>query len=161
MNTWRRLTCGFVLLSGGLAWAACAEPEWLTSSTSGVKPGEQRTLAGEVRLAQSLEYRKVVVRQRLRAKLELTRQLLDGELSLFEVAAWFRYLNAHPDCQDNFREAQPGKTEEEKLCRQVIVWAASRAREESPSQGEALARQLEQELQRHMDCNGGVILPEL
>jgi hypothetical protein len=84
--------------------------------------------------------------------------LLAGRLTLFEAAAGFRAMR-----QVKARYLQPdplpfpGKTEEEQLCRQVLVYV------ETVSQGEsgpaAVVARLHKDLQEHLERSGTVHLP--
>jgi hypothetical protein len=97
---------------------------------------------------------------RIEKKEEITLQLAAGRMSVFEAAAKFKRLNAVPnlgpnDVLTNF----PGASDNERLCRQVIVWLQNQP---LPSQQreQALA-QAEADLRDHLACHGGqVFLPE-
>src|SRR5260370_29933598 len=64
-----------------------------------------------------------VLRRRGLARERVVDRLLEGEMSLPQAAAWFRYLNDNPrEYRLNYRELWPGNSDGEKLCRQVIQW---------------------------------------
>ncbi len=87
-------------------------------------------------------------------------QVRDGKLSLFEAAAQFKLLNHQPQ-PTTLDPVYPfaGKTENEKVCRQVITWLTSYVENLPPSQGQAVLERAEAELRDHLARNGTVILP--
>ncbi len=92
-----------------------------------------------------------LLRSRIRAKQEVIRLLLAGELTLPEAGARFRDLNAHP--------AGPEPANGVPFCRQVIAWAAVPQGEgDSQEAGRARAARLEAELRAHISAHGGVRL---
>jgi len=101
--------------------------------------------------------------QRNKAKRAITLQVLDRDLTLFEAAAWFGYLNECPgECPDLYRALVPGATNEEKLCRQVILWVRIEGKSAlPPGQAEQEAQNLEEMLAAHLARHGKVILPDL
>jgi hypothetical protein len=65
----------------------------------------------------------LVVAARLKEKERVVARLRDGELTLLEAAAWFRFLNDNPpEHPAVFRTRFPGRSDGEKACRQVIAW---------------------------------------
>src|SRR5258708_6358236 len=69
----------------------------------------------ELELSARLDRKTEVIVRRLGAKRDVTRQLLDGHLTLLEAAALFRQLNATPaDCPCS-HEMMPGNSDGEKL----------------------------------------------
>jgi hypothetical protein len=98
---------------------------------------------------------------RITAKGEVIRRLIDGRVTLGEAAAWFRTLN-RPSAAGgrDFTADFPGATEEERLCRQAIAWAKSKARVSSASREEAVGRRLEAEFAQLQSRDGVVRLPE-
>ncbi len=99
--------------------------------------------------------------RRLDAKSAVAQRLIDGELTLLEAAAWFRYITRTTAAAGDIPE--PGEEDEpeaERFCRQVIRWAGTTARTASAERSEAIVRRLEAELdERRRD--GGVELPEV
>jgi hypothetical protein len=67
-----------------------------------------------------------VFRLREAAKLRVVAQVMAGGLDLFGAAAHFRQINHEPPelVQIGYRRL-PGATDEEKLCREVILWVRS------------------------------------
>jgi hypothetical protein len=88
------------------------------------------------------------------------RQLLAGEMSLAGAAAWFGYLNDNPpDCRNDFRAHWEGSSDGEKLCRQVLRWAAAELNQtEEPARARARLKELEAELERLRGPDGVVVL---
>jgi hypothetical protein len=165
MPTWTRLCWSALILFACLGCVGYAWPEWLRGSGldwQAVADARRETEAQE-RRSEDLGQRQEVTRRRIEAKQAVTRQLVDGRLTLLEAAAWFRYLNENPsDCQDPYRYTWPGDSDGEKLCRQVIGWAEVEVRERSsPSQADEKTRLLEAELGGHLARDGTVRLPAL
>ena len=101
--------------------------------------------------------------RRLQSKAAVARRLVDGELTLLEAAAWFRYINrmtgSAGDVPAPGEEAEP---EAERYCRQVIRWAETTAAVEiSTERSETVVRRLEAELDERLRRDGGVVLPDL
>ena len=99
---------------------------------------------------------------RLEAKSAVAQRLIDGELTLLEAAAWFRYITRTTASAGDF--PAPGEEDEpeaERFCRQAIRWAGTTAHLDSAERSEALVRRLEAELDGYRRRAGGVQLPEL
>ncbi len=98
---------------------------------------------------------------RAKAKAAVTEDLLAGRLTLLQTAAQFRKLNAEqPASKIDLRQHFAGATEEERLCRQVIQWAAFAARDISASASEQTRSRLEAELAGLLAARGRVVLPD-
>jgi hypothetical protein len=84
--------------------------------------------------------------------------LIDGRLTLFETAALFRRLNLPAI---NLRLHYRGDSEEELLCQQVIqmAWIALSLPNEDAAN--AFAARLQEELYRHKQQRGTVVLPDV
>ena len=68
-----------------------------------------------------------VIRLRDAAKLRVVAQVVAGELDLFGAATHFRQINHEPPEFPQFGyRLLPGRTDEEKLCREVIMWVKFR-----------------------------------
>jgi hypothetical protein len=89
-----------------------------------------------------------VYRARSEAKDRVVAQVAAGELDLFGAAMHFRQLNHEPpELASHAYRALPGRTNEEKLCRQVILWLrAQKGGHLSPSEVEQAAAGLEDAL---------------
>jgi hypothetical protein len=159
-NIMRHLGMVVILLAVVLA-AALVQPEW----------------ARDLRLQQCIETARAygviwlevpsqgpapqsrALDRRAFAKERIIVKLLDGRLTLFEAAAQFRCLNAEdpvvpplPDCA--------GDTEEEQLCWQVISYVEAHLHLSKGDYSEATAR-LKEELRRHKEQHGKILLPEV
>lgn len=164
MNFWTR--AGILLcVAGFFVGVSFAEVDWMAPLRLDWRQGvevaqahQNESIRGEV-IARQL----AISRQRLKAKEEVVYRTVDGELTLFEAAAWFRFLNENPsDCQEAYRETCLGKSDEEKLCRQVISWVGESLRHRGlASRAEQETRRLEQILAQHLGKSGTVKLPEL
>jgi hypothetical protein len=87
--------------------------------------------------------------RRLDAKCAVARRLIDGELTLLEAAAWYRYIDeAMPPAGDLTLPGEEGLSEGERYCRMAIRWAGPEARQTSPSRAEAVASRLAAELEQ-------------
>lgn len=105
-----------------------------------------------------------IITRRIKARIRVVDQLMAGEVTLVEAAAWFRYLNdTPPDYPEPSWRLLPGPSEGEKLCRQVIGWAEAHlcSRPRSP-QLEARYAALKKELADLLAAQRGkVVLPEV
>ena len=90
--------------------------------------------------------------RRCAAKIQVVAQIAAGELDLFEAAAHFRYLNHQPPEYPQLAYRQlAGRTDEEKLCRQVISWVESHHRDKaSPKEVKRLVADLEAALESRL-----------
>jgi hypothetical protein len=82
-----------------------------------------------------------------------------GRIGLLEAAACFRDLGAGTDAVRYLHVFFAGDSDDERYCRQVIYWAHSCQRCESPEEADRLADALEQELNEYRRQEGGVRLP--
>lgn len=137
LATWMRFFAGLLVMSACLILVV-VRPEWFRGI------GVDMATFGRVKpqplgLSEPDPSAEVVVR-RFAAKARVVDQILARELDLFMAAALFRYLNQEPpECHLDHPNL-PGKTDEEKLCRQVIRWVSVHGREYMD------ARELEQRL---------------
>src|SRR5262245_2628946 len=120
MTIMTRTMLGLALMAGGLAAAMLFRPNWLT---------EQRGLpsaSSYIEMSSPPDERCLVIAQRLRMKTAITHQVVDGELGLLEAAALFRSLRGTDSpFPDASWEGMAGRSEGEKLCRQVIAWVVT------------------------------------
>jgi len=94
---------------------------------------------------------------RIFAKRHIAREAADGARSLVEAAALFRVLNRHPPAAISpDHRSLNGRTEEESLCWQVILFVANW--EDGGPKAAAIAR-LEAELQEELRLRGAIQLP--
>jgi hypothetical protein len=101
------------------------------------------------------------VDRRIEQKDRLAGEVVAGRLTLFEAAARFRRLNDEPPAPTPLSASFPGDSEEERLCRQVIDFARSWLRQQPGGDREAdeFAARCEDELRRHKERHGAVVLP--
>jgi hypothetical protein len=155
-----RLLVVFVLV-GCLGAVAYAQPGWLRACGLNWPAAEDaRKMRAEEERAEVLRHLKDIARRRLAAKQQVIWRLLDGQLTLLEAAAWFGHVSDNPpECPERCC-VQRGERRGEKLCRQVIGWAGTKARERmSWSQVAEIVRRLEVELNTHLARHGTVELP--
>jgi hypothetical protein len=143
------LVLAAALSGAGLAWSG-----W----TRLMKPAPKPTARALV-MAPTEESE--ILSQRLRAKNRIVERLLAGELNLLEAAAWFRHLEDNPLwLRVDFRSANPGRSDGEKACRQVIRWVSKRLAGQMPtSQAELVLCQLQAELDTLLADSDTVELP--
>jgi hypothetical protein len=99
------------------------------------------------------------VRGRLDIKDRLTADVAEGRLSLLEAAARFRDLNREWSTfqLEAFRETWPGRSDDERYCRQIIYMVRAKLRDR-PAEGLAVVVRLQAEL-RHRLRRGDLRLP--
>ena len=156
MNTYARLLLCLGLAGGLLVGVGALAPDWLAEW--GLDPATLCDLLGTTE-RERLRRDDLVARDRyfldnVEGKQRVTREVLNHGMTLREAAARFQALNAAcPEYDWNeFRRLFPGKTDEERHCRQVL--AAVRLRLEGDrSQGKLLMSRLEAELQAAIQAN--------
>jgi hypothetical protein len=101
------------------------------------------------------------IRLRALAKRQIAREAASGSRPLVEAAALFRELNRlPPEPRPACLASLPGRTEEERLCREVILFVNQREDDwPAAAAAEAVAR-LEDELRRELSRDGGIRLPD-
>jgi hypothetical protein len=144
----RQLRTGFVCLGTAVAMVAgmfFLVYGWLRPGTDSLLSPER--LLWEQRRSQRLHDEMDAVDRIIQAKHALSQDVADGKLRLQEAARRFHELDAgHPGFnRDAFRRAYPGKSDEERYCREVIGFAAAAVGDEA-GQGVALRGRLETEL---------------
>jgi hypothetical protein len=129
------------------AWAASVSLDWwsLPELCEQVRQGERELADGE-------PHREALL-GRMSAKAEVIEDLRAGRLTLRRAAARFRRLNAAPGAATALPGRFAGAPEEERLCRQVISWAAAA----DPNESAPTRRRLEEELARLLAQNGGAL----
>ena len=90
-------------------------------------------------------------------------ELVQQRLTLVEAAAQFRQLTVEPaEFPGRGPVEFPGRTEEERYCREVIQWVKGMATARTSDRSTDILEHLEAELEAHMDSHGGeVILPDM
>ena len=100
------------------------------------------------------------IARRIQEKDRIAGKLIDGRLTLFEAAARFGRLNAEPPAPPLALSLfYPSDSEEERLCRQVIGWASRKLEKSEPGRATDFAGACEEELRRHKERHGTVVLP--
>jgi hypothetical protein len=153
------------LLGLGYAGLATFRPAWATAVGLDVwnLPELQRRKAAADQRSAELARKDALVVERVLAKDQVVREVLADRMTLLQAAAWFRRLNtATPEIPGPDPRNYPGRTEGERYCRQVLLWARMETEELTPSHAEEIRCRLEAELAAHLAShNGEVVLPEL
>ncbi len=145
-------------LAGGLL---CLGPPALTppGQQGGDLPAVRRRLDKERVRGEGLERQRQAVLARMAAKDRVVAELVAGRLTLSQAAARFRGLSvalpdgAHPPGAE-------GRTEGERLCREVMARAAVWLADHAPDRAAAVAARLEAELRQQLGRDGTVRLPD-
>jgi hypothetical protein len=124
-------------------------------------PPDDTALKDELRRADELEREREVIGQRIKEKVRISAQVRAGQLTLLQAAARFRALDrdlgAFPWAA--FRRLNPGGTDEERHCREVIGWVAADMANAEPSRTREVCSALERELQLCLQ-RGPLCLPD-
>jgi hypothetical protein len=161
MSPWTRHLMSLSLLLAVLAGARTQCFDSLTASWAALSEARQ-ALERERHKRERMEGLDGAVVQRMTIKNTVVQQLIAGDLTLREAAAWFKYLNERPaGCEDGYRKSYPAASAEESACLQVISWVRADLNLSAPAQAEATVRRLEAELQGYLACEGKVELPDL
>src|SRR5579872_3704472 len=159
MSPWTRHLMSLSLLLAVLAGARTQCFDSLSASWAALSEARQ-ALERERHKRERMESLDGAVIRRMTIKESVIQQLIAGDLTLREAAAWFKYLNERPaGCEDHYRERFPGGSAEESACRQVIAWVRADLNLVSPSRAVETERRLEAELQEYLACEGKVELP--
>ena len=161
----RHILLPLVFVGISSAMVAILRPGW--ASTAGLDvwnlPELERNLIAEQQNFEELNQRNVCINARILAKEQVIGDLVAGRLTLLKAAALFRRLNTeifdYPETTppDYF----PGRTENERLCNQVLRWATAMTYHWTPSHAEEILCRLKAELEAHLALHGGeVLLPE-
>lgn len=102
---------------------------------------------------------------RARAKDRIARDVVAGRRSLPEAAALFGALNRMPPVSPDLSLLDsplslPARTDEERLCRQVVEWVKNLLRPESPASAEPAVARLEAEFREELCRHGEIRLPD-
>jgi len=89
---------------------------------------------------------------RIKSKYKVAEEVLAGRLTLCEAALQFEHIQRGWDNESGFRATYPGKTDGEKLCRQVLQWVKRLASEKKIRVDDTLA-QLEAEFKAGLACD--------
>jgi hypothetical protein len=158
-----KITPHLLLTAGALglvvAGVSVAHPSW--PSDLGLDfwnvPSLKERINHDIHLAAHLEAHDVRILQRIAAKEEIVDDLIGGRISLLDAAAQFRALNAgRRDYLAVIRTTYPGRTDDERMCRNVISFVESAVT--SDEDGRYVVYRLNEELNRLL-ANGDVELP--
>ena len=99
---------------------------------------------------------------RIDAKTQIIARLRAGELNLFEAAGWFACVNREPaEFADYSWRNLSGGSDEEKLCRQVLLWVRGSLAHTMPeSEMDSFVAGLEARLSARVGNGGRIELPE-
>jgi hypothetical protein len=156
----------FVALGAGaaLVYLGAAQAGWAPDLGVGDwnSPGtDESTARAMERHDELLESRRVAVLSRLEAKRHIIGDLLANRKSLLQAAGEFRAWNETSEqATRNCLRLNPGKSEGEHVCRQVIEWAYREAADVSPSHADAVKVGLEAQLEALLAKNGKIVLPD-
>lgn len=161
MSFMSRLFSGFLLFAAVMAILASMSveriAEWCAPRDSF---GNRISLWAEQRKREQLERALQATRERENSKAIVVEELLNGEMNLFEAAAWFRLLHEAPQSWPDPCHPRPGYDDGERWCRLVINYTGNRLRcEQSASQADALSQRWEAALQEQLEQHGRVNLP--
>jgi hypothetical protein len=99
--------------------------------------------------------------RRLHAKAEIAEALQNGDMTLIDAAAYFRWLHEDPKTWHYPDRPRPEPQDTEGWCREVIEWTARYLSfGPPPNQTDGLRPRLEAELQTQLGGHGTVTLPE-
>jgi hypothetical protein len=150
MNTYMRLLLCLGFAGGLLVSVGALAPDWLADF--GLDPADLFDLLGSTE-RERLRRDDLVARDRyfldnIKGKQRITMEVLSNGMTLREAAKRFQALNAAcPEYDwDEFRRVFPGKTDEERHCRQVLASVRLKL-EVDRSKGNLLLSRLEAELQ--------------
>lgn len=150
-----RLTVFVLALLVVAAVAALLQPAWARDlSLEGWTV--ENWLGAEQQRGTALDAGVRAEQHQLAARNRAAQRLFDGQATLFETAALFHRLDREAG-RSAYRSKSHGYSDEERACRQVIDWVGTSRREGCGNR----ARRLEEELRRHKEQHGMVILPDV
>jgi chorismate mutase len=123
MNVSTRLAvyAGLLILTG--LGVAATGPDLVLGNPFTETREAQQNMRQAVEVSKELDERDQAVLRRMAERQQIAREVADGRLTLHQAAARFRLLNSEEAaCRGGLAFAFPGRTEEERLCRQVIAW---------------------------------------
>jgi hypothetical protein len=156
----RGTVLALALLGLGYVALAMFRPAWASAVGLDVwnLEDEERERTAAERRGAELEEIDRAIQENIAAKDGVIDDLLAERLTLLEAAALFRRLDAVCPGRSTIPERIPGRTEEERYCRQVIYWVEATTRYWPPSQAAAIRNRLEAELSAHQASYDGAVL---
>jgi hypothetical protein len=159
----RALTCVAVF---GVAMTTLnrAYPEWVQQVGLDFwnLPDLQKDEQDAARRLVEIDARAVYLQEKCSGRARIVERLADGSMSLFEAASAFRAINcvAGPAVPVMFRELYPRASDEECLCRQVILWSGNHLRAKGdPKRAAELVARLEAVLEEQRRVGTPIVLP--
>jgi hypothetical protein len=140
------------VLAGALIWANCRTPP----DGNGSPPPSifETELVEPSQSAQQEQACRAVLAWSIRTRWALADEVISGRLTLPEAAAGFRAVDQVKERYVPVVESVlQGETPEERLCRRVIAFVATRL--DGSGERETLGR-LEDDLQKHLRCTMGL-----
>jgi hypothetical protein len=143
-----------VLVLGGVIWVCVRGIDSWAVPEADEDPDQEARRGGWTDNEECL-----ALQRRVGAKVRLAREVIDGRLTLLEAAARFRDLNREPPlfAWVAFRAANPGASDDELLCREVISYVHLEQRGQ-PGTDAGLVARLEAELNERLE-RGDLHLP--
>lgn len=162
MSLISRMLSGFFVVSALLLTLASLSAEWVFEAcTVTDSTGRRISLLDAHRQGEQLTRELQATLERTNTKEKIADMVIGDEMSLIEAAAWFRSLHDKRTSWDYLLRPGSGQNEGEGWCRIAIDYVDNKVRfEQSPSRADALRQRLEAELKEHLDCHGGVELPD-
>jgi hypothetical protein len=157
-----RLFLAAGLLVGLLASLFCLMPQALSplGLDFGDLPAQYRRMDELRQRGEELDRNREALLRRIEAKEAVVAELVAGRLTLLQAAARFRALKGDPPGVAELFPPEWGRSEGERLCREVMVWVNGWLAERAPERAAAVAARLEAELRQHRDPSGTVRLPD-
>lgn len=149
---WSSMALGVGLLVLLAAHSMCGRLEdqtLLVSHPSGV----ENEIEEANRRRAALDAQDQAVLERIAARYRIVDALLEGRLTLRQAAARFRQLNPSSAEAPWLPVTYPARSEEERCCRQVMVYARHVLRNR-PEEAQRILPRLEAELQAYLESNG-------
>jgi hypothetical protein len=132
------------LLAVGLGFAVWGQT-WAQSVVDWLACAEQS------RASEELEQRSNAIKARIEKKQAVVDKVIARRMGLLEAAAHFGALNHESPgfCWETYRQVTPGKSDEERFCREVILAIEVHLHHFHPS-GQVLCSRLRSELKDHL-----------
>ena len=165
MNGYVRVLTGVALVCAALSTLSRAYPEFLSQAGLDVwkLPELLQEEQAAARLGSEMEDRKAETRAYFLGRARILDRVADGSMSLFEGASAYREMNRAFDKEDDLgsiREEHPQATDEEYLCRLVIVSTGSHLQVKcDPQHTAAVVARLEAELEEQLRAGKSIVLP--
>lgn len=161
MNVMSRLLSGLFVFAALLLTLTSLSVDWLIELYSPTdRFGNRISIIENQRKSEQLSHEIALSMQRIRAKENATRAVINGQTTLIEAASLFRSLHEDPRTWHDPLHPRPEFDDGESWCRHVILWVDTRLQREAPSsQGAAVRQRLKAELQKELQRHGRVTLP--